>query len=215
VRVIRLFPGLVYHFLLGLMVAELLCLSTPTFHMATAFPIGAGGCAAGRAAVAGAHTSSGNVDGNGSLTDGGLVMHLAGRRDVTPGSTVTLLGGYEYTATLETLTAAAAEAASSSSSFFRGVLLRFDGSTPEDMMMPTESAADLQIATVCDTTGGVTHKSNTNKTAVKRQLFLEAGQNMTLDVTVVHTLVPSMYYYSSFVIQGTSSPSLITMLNGE
>jgi len=199
--------------LLGWMVAELLCLSTPSLHMAaTAFPIGAGGCASGRAAVAGAHTSS-NVNGNGSLTDGGLVMHLAGRRDVTPGSTITLLGGFEYTATLATTLTASAE--STSSAFFRGVLLRFDGSTPEDMLIPTESASDLQIAAVCDTTGGVTHKSNTDKTSVTTQFFLEPGQNITLDITVVRTLVPSVYYYSSFLIQGTSSPSLATILNAE
>jgi len=35
------------------------------------------------------------------------------------------------------------------------------------------------------------------------------------NITVVRTLVPSVFYYSSFLIQGTSSPSLMMILNGE
>jgi hypothetical protein len=157
-------------------------------HGVTAYPSGAAGCAPGGPAVGDIHLSAGS---GGELPQGGLLLLSTGGGFHMPGNTINAVNG-QVKLTVSTFAYS-----------FRGVLVRFGGSTP-DMIEP---GTDMQIATACGNVGGATHTSNSDKGSAIVIVNVEDGATLQVDITVVLTADPSEYYYSNYTIKGADPPA--------
>mmetsp|Transcript_19468 Transcript_19468/g.27746 ORF Transcript_19468/g.27746 Transcript_19468/m.27746 type:complete len:333 (+) Transcript_19468:106-1104(+) len=155
-----------------------------SFHIASAYPTGAGTCEAGPAVL---YSTSPHLAkyGKGTLTDGGYVISWVN-------------GTYLLEAT-------------GSGNYFKGFLLRLSSndtsaagaftlkskySNVTQLMESTgESVGSYGSPATCDTTvAGVTHTENSEKTKVAVQLQLKGGSVYSMGVTVVKA--SSEWYYS-------------------
>ena len=173
-----------------------------------AFPIGAGDCPEGRAAVGSVHLSADAVT-TGSLEDKGLRVVINGQM-LDPNTPITLQAGVEHTWMVSDGTAQSRM----NSEGFRGFLLRLGGGgvragdTGIDTTVALSSANDnvkeaFAACVLSQGVGGMTHTDNNLKTAVSGILRLEeTATDLQLDVTIVveNRNSNSEYYYSSYAI---------------
>ena len=152
-----------------------------SFHIASAYPTGAGTCEDGPAVL---YSTSPHLTeyGKGTLTDGGYVISWVN-------------GTYLLEAT-------------GSGNYFKGFLLRLSSNDTSaagaftliskysnvTQLMESTYVRDI-IRTSCDSTvAGVTHTENSKKTKVAVQLQLKGGSVYSMGVTVVKA--SSEWYYS-------------------
>lgn len=176
------------------------------------YPLGAGRCPAGEAAVSGAHLQAGKEITTGTLSEGGFTVSLNGvALEEAPEFRV----GQEDTITI------------SSNMPFKGFLIRV--APPQGIVVDVRDAiypvssndTDTQVADVAcvqvEQVGGLTHTTNSEKTQVSGTLSVDAAiSGLMVDITVVgvNNAQQSTYWHSSFEIKpegpfGTPVPSYV------
>ena len=206
-------------FLIGLLSMYAILLSS--LSTVQAFPIGAGDCPEGRAAVGSVHLSADTVT-KGSLEDRGLRVIINGQM-LDPNTPITLQAGVEHTWMVSDGTAQSR----ANSEGFRGFLLRLGGGGVRageaeiDTTVALSSANDIvkeafAACVLSQGVGGMTHVDNSLKTAVSGILRLEeTAIDLRLDVTIVveNRNSNSVYYYSSYgvVFEADVKPTLPPM----
>lgn len=153
-----------------------------------ALPTGAAGCEGAIPAVMGPHLDNDPI--TGELQDGGFVARLNGTVLTSDGVFPVAPG--EYTLSV-------------SGASFRGILIRFEGTTIDMSDLVSPQTSNVQPATACfGSVGGVTHWNNIDKTEAEASLTVPQGVQdfVFIDITVVVQLTPtSQYYYSPYLIQ--------------
>ena len=178
-----------------------------------AFPIGAGDCPGGRAAVGSVHLSAGSVT-TGRLEDNNLRVQINGQVLDPDSPSIILQAGVEHA----WMVADGSSQSRQPSEGFRGFLLRLGGGrgvgegaddAEIDTTVALSSASDnvkeaFAACVLSQGVGGVTHNENELKTAVSGILRLdEIASDLQLDVTVVveNRNSNSVYYYSSYTLE--------------
>jgi hypothetical protein len=157
-----------------------------------AWPLAAGGCQTGAAAVSGLHTQNG--PGEATMEGLGIQISVDGEL-LSPGAPVTVAAGADHTVTV-----------TATGTPFKGFLLALSASTGETdlstALTPVDNTTE-QPAGVCTLpVVGVTHTSNATKTAVSATLSLDGSADLNLDVTIVmqNSGGVSSYGYDRFAI---------------
>lgn len=169
---------------------------------------GASQCAVGASSAGGPHTSPDVNQTTGNLIDGGYRLTIGGK-DYTSRdgfNVVDLVDQLDFDIVMESMT---------SEDFFRGVLIRVGGTTPDQVNPKDESM--FRVASICSgLSGAITHISSDNKNRVVASVSLDADKDMgehLVDVTVVkmNTYVNgkavSEHYYANVKLNITTSSS--------
>jgi hypothetical protein len=177
---------------------------------AAAWPLGAGRCPAGEAAVAGSHTEGEKEITAGTLADGGFTVSLNG---VPLDSAPELRAGQEETITI----------VSDNGTPFKGFLIRI--AAPEGTVVDVRDAiypissndTDTQVSEAAcvetELVGGLTHTGASDKTQVSGTIFVDAGMpGIVLDITLVgvNNNDASSYWYSQYEIMAVASDASAT-----
>ncbi|GKY90714.1 hypothetical protein MPSEU_000044800 [Mayamaea pseudoterrestris] len=166
-------------------------LASSTFHYATAFPTGAGGCSGGGAAVQGEHLDGSKDLTSGSLEEAGFQVLLDGTQ-LSESDDFVIEVGKDAVLTL----------VATGGTPFKGVLMRVEASDVDVQDTAALTPSDnVQNAGVCAApVGGVTHFNNDEKTSASATLRFDTATDVTLDVTVVvaNDDSESIFYYQGF-----------------
>lgn len=159
----------------------------------SAFPAGAGSCAAGDNSVAGIHRSRGTAV-NATFAETGMVLTFGGN-SYLPGSVIPLLPGLEYHLSVNT----------NGEAFFRGILIRFQALEGQYLGASLAPKENTKLAEHCrpPSLTGLSHYDSTIKGSASGRFITNSPGRIRLDINVVIGNEPelSIWGYANYTIE--------------
>ena len=160
------------------------------------FPLGAGSCDGGKAAVGGIHLTQPQTI-QATFADRGIQVSIGGNT-VTPGQTLELIAGDSYEVEI-----------TASRNEFRGALVRLEAKQGQSVIGALTPGSNAGLAELCQApVVGISHTDNYLKSTFVGMLLVEAVVETTLDITIVeiNSAQSSIYMYGGYSINFTDAP---------